>query len=531
MLDSQPVTPVKADRFENLLVGYSPALKTLLVDGFRNGFRISYIGELSSFESPNLQSALQNPEIVSAKLMKEIDAGRVVGPFKAPPFPNFRTSPIGIVPKKAPNEFRLIHHLSYPKGSSVNDSIPDECSSVHYATISDAIHILKQLGAGCFLAKTDIKSAFRIIPVHQLEYPLLGIKWANEYYFDRCLAMGLKSSCAIFEKFSSSLEWLAMQHLHVSAVLHILDDFLFIAPSKVKCSEDLHKFLDMCNFLGVPIAQDKTVGPHTTLQFAGIELDSVRQEARLPLDKLTRCRTLLHHFHKKRSVTLRELQSLIGLLNFCCSVVIPGRAFLRRLIDLTSGLTRPYHHIRLNRESKHDIRMWLTFLDNFNGRAFFLSDRWENSSTLDLYTDAAASKGYGAVFGRHWFGGAFPDAWHSFNITFLELYPIVLAVHIWGSSMTNRCVLFFTDNAALVDIINKQTSKHKLVMVLLRDLVLSCLRYNILFRARHVPGLQNSQADYISRFQVESFKEIAPQADELPTPVPANLLPESWSLI
>ena len=161
--------------------------------------------------------------------------------------------------------------------------------------------------------------------------------------------MGLKSSCAIFDKFSSSLEWLAMQHLHASAVLHILDDFFFIAPSRAKCSEDLYMFLDMCNFLGVPIAQDKTVGPNTTLQFAGIELDSVRQEARLPLDKLTKCRALLNYFHRKRSVTLRELQSLIGLLNFCCSVVIPGRAFLPRLIDLTTGLTSPYYHIRLNR--------------------------------------------------------------------------------------------------------------------------------------------------------------------------------------
>ena len=111
VMGSQPVTPVKVDRYENLLVGYSPALKTLLVDGFRNGFRIYYIGEFSSFESPNLQSARQSPDIVSAKLKREIEAGRVVGPFKAPPFSNFRTSPIGIVPKKASNEFRLIHHL------------------------------------------------------------------------------------------------------------------------------------------------------------------------------------------------------------------------------------------------------------------------------------------------------------------------------------------------------------------------------------------------------------------------------------
>ena len=408
VLHSQPVMPVKVDQLESLLAGYSLPLKTFLVDGFRSGFRISYIGEYSQFESPNLQSALHSPDVALAKLKKEIDAGRVVGPFNAPPFPIFRTSPIGMIPKKTPNEFRLIHHLSYPKGSSVNDFIPDESSSMRYATINDAILILKTLGKGCFMAKTDIKSAFHIIPIHLLEYPLLGIKWDNKYYFDRCLAMGLKSSCALFEKFSASLEWLATQHLHVSAVIHILDDLLFIAPTKDKCSTDLHNFLAMCKFLGVPIANEKTVGPNTTLQFAGIELDSVRQEARLPLEKLTKSRTLLHHYYRKRSVTLRELQSLIGLLNFCCSVVVPGRAFLRRLIDLTSGLSRPHHRIRLNREAKQDIRMWFTFLDNFNGRAFFLSDRWDNSFRLDLYTDAAASKGYGAIFGKHWFGSPFP---------------------------------------------------------------------------------------------------------------------------
>ena len=237
MLGSQPVTPVKMDRLESLLAGYSLPLKTFLVDGFRSGFRISYIGEYSHFESPNLQSALHSPDVAFAKLKKEIDAGRVVGPFNAPPFPILRTSPIGIIPKKTPNEFRLIHHLSYPKGSSVNDFIPDESSSVRYATINDAILILKTLGKGCFMAKTDIKSAFRIIPVHPLEYPLLGIKWENEYYFDRCLAMGLKSSCALFEKFSSSLEWLATQHLHVSAVIHILDDFLLLRLPKINAAQ------------------------------------------------------------------------------------------------------------------------------------------------------------------------------------------------------------------------------------------------------------------------------------------------------
>ena len=105
--------------------------------------------------------------------------------------------------------------------------------------------------------------------------------------------MRLKSSCAIFEKFSTSLEWQAVHHLKVSAVLHILDDFLFIAHSHHKCKADLCNFFSMCDFLGKPIAHEKTLGPVTTLQVAGIELDSVRQEARLPSEKIHKLSTNL----------------------------------------------------------------------------------------------------------------------------------------------------------------------------------------------------------------------------------------------
>ena len=91
--------------------------------------------------------------------------------------------------------------------------------------------------------------------------------------------------------------------------------------------------------------------------------------------------------------------------------------------------------------------------------------------------------------------------------------------------------MFVTDNGALVSIINQQTSKHKLVKILIRDLVLISLHYNIIFRAQHIPGLNNTRADCLSRLQIERFKELSPQADDLPTVVPENLLPRSWSLI
>ena len=70
-------------------------------------------------------------------------------------------------------------------------------------------------------------------------------------------------------------------------------------------------------------------------------------------------------------MTLKETQSLIGLLNFACSVAVPGRAFLRRLIDLTKGVTLPHYRIRLTKSVQADLRLWQTFFDEFNGRSFF----------------------------------------------------------------------------------------------------------------------------------------------------------------
>ena len=72
-------------------------------------------------------------------------------------------------------------------------------------------------------------------------------------------------------------EWIAINLLGASSVLHMLDDFLFIAESSEKCQLDLNNFLNKCQFLGVPIAEEKTVGPNMVLQFAGITLDSVLQ--------------------------------------------------------------------------------------------------------------------------------------------------------------------------------------------------------------------------------------------------------------
>ena len=60
----------------------------------------------------------------------------------------------------------------------MNDFIPDQFSSVQYASIGDVIALIKSLGRACYMAKIDI-TAFRII--HPDDYHLLGMTWINSY--------------------------------------------------------------------------------------------------------------------------------------------------------------------------------------------------------------------------------------------------------------------------------------------------------------------------------------------------------------
>lgn len=143
--------------------------------------------------------------------------------------------------------------------------------------------------------------------------------------------------------------------------------------------------------------------------------------------------------------------------------------------------------------------------------------------------NASGALGFGAIFGSHWCYGKWPPGWEHKNIAILEFYPIVLSLHLWGEAMCNQCILFFTDNESLVHVINKQSCKDKSLMVFVRKLVSTCLHYNILFKAKHIPGVYNKLADALSRLQVHTFQQLTPAyMDPFPTEVPQHLQPQSW---
>ena len=167
-------------------------------------------------------------------------------------------------------------------------------------------------------------------------------------------------------------------------------------------------------------------------------------------------------------------------------MVPPSRAFLRRLIELTIGLSKPHYYRRLNKEARSDIQAWLIFVESFNGKCLCLSDRWETSEQLNLNTDAS-NIGFGGLFRKHWFAIKWPTDWLKYHITIREFLPIIVAIQLWGNALSNKYVTFFTDNSGVVHIINKQSYKDPTIMKLVRKFVVFTLQFNILFNAVHIP--------------------------------------------
>ena len=113
---------------------------------------------------------------------------------------------------------------------------------------------------------------------------------------------------------------------------------------------------------------------------------------------------------------------------------------------------------------------------------------------------------------------------HFACLFYKELFPVVVAAHLWGSLWSKKHMLFLSDNEAVVAILSARTPKVPVIMHLLRDLLLSAARWGFSFSAAHVPGVDNKVVDAISRFHWQEFRRLAPEAQAAPCTVRRLLL-------
>ena len=197
----------------------------------------------------------------------------------------------------------------------------ETCVPLPYTSVDVAAQHILELGKVTLLAKLDIQSAYRHIPVHPFDRHFLGIRWQGKVYLYHALPFGLRSAPKIFSAVADALLWI-MLNRGVCSSIHYLDDYLFFGrPDGMQCDRDLTIALNTCSELGFPVALawHKLEGQSTRIQFLGLELDSDHGLIKLSVGKLCRIQAQVRRWLSRRSCTKRELLSLIGFLHHTAS--------------------------------------------------------------------------------------------------------------------------------------------------------------------------------------------------------------------
>ena len=471
--------------------------RVFLLSGIEFGFRISDLSvedcaSVKMVSCRNHSSAIFYGDKVEIELIRQIQSGCYVMASEPP----LIVSPLGAIPKEGSDDVRIIHDGSIPQGEAMNDYC--DKTSVCYETLDQASKLAKP---NWFMAKVDLKSAYRSVPIHPADYCLSGLQWDFQgekescYLFDTRLPFGSRLAPGIFHRITQSVK----RHMVRLGFVHIvvyLDDFLVLAETYAECLKAQHALISLLGSLGFCVSWHKVLGPSQKLPFLGIVINTCQCTLSLDSKKVCVLEDRLRAFSGKVRSSKRQLQALAGLLNWACSAVRGGRFFLRRVINAINCLKLANHKCRLSFQFKKDILWWLSYLRSFNGVVYY-----RECAKLVVHTDAS-QVGAGMFHAGDWhytnWSVDYPSMVDS-HINNKEVMAVMIAADKWAPSWKNCDVTVLTDSIVAKSVINKGTCRNTQVMSALRHFFWLSVKYNFRLKAIHMPGKLNQLPDAISR--------------------------------
>ena len=431
--------------------------------------------------------------LVEQTILAEIQEGNDI----ATPTPPTVASALGANPKKDSSEIRLIHDCSRPHGQAFSDYI--SIDSFKHQSLDAALALLRP---NFFMAKIDLRHAYRSVPIHPWNYKATGCKWqfsgsdSFTYFYDARLPFGARAAPIIFHRLTRAVRRMMAKRGFHNVVVY-LDDFLVICRTAAECHAAYDTLLQLLTNLGFQISMHKLVPPTQRLVFPGVQLDTLLCQMSLPQPKLRELQTSVSHFSTKLRANKKQLNQLAGKLNWACRVVFGGRTFLRLILVTMNSLTSSSAKCRLSEAFHLDIQWWKDFLAQFNGTRIFL----DTLPVVDVHTEAC-SVAAGAFFKGDWFYHNFrldSPAHALLHINHKETLAIILAAKRWHQAWSNKHVVIHSGNEAAVHIVNKGSTDNPVIMAEPRALFWLSATFNFRITAQHIKGTLNTVADAISR--------------------------------
>ena len=451
----------------------------------------------------NHASAENYPEDINTYIQKELSRGAVCGAFDEIPFlftSRIGVSPLSTRPKKDSVEHRIIMDLSWPPGRSVNNGIAkDQFMGFHaklsFPTIDAIVRRVVELGdqEPVYLFKVDLSAYFRQLPLDPGDYSLLCFVWNGKIYFDIVSPMGLHSA-PYFAQCTSN----AIRHMHNVMgyfLFNYIDDLIGIERnSKIEDSFDtLQRTL---RDIGLKQSESKRVQPTQVLNCVGTLVYAKEGTLSILPDRKEELLGEISELKCKKSCSIKDLQRLIGKLQFVCTVVRLGRLFMSCMLELLCNTTGD--RIRISGEFAKDLEWWEKYLPGFKGTSILWM--YQVCTPDKIAASDACLSGMGSVADNEYCKAEFPLKCVSVNIAHLELLAIVVMCKIWIKKFAGKAVTFNCDNEAVVQVVNTGRAHDSRLLELMRELVFVAAGH-FEFRATHLMGKLNKLPDLLSRWK------------------------------
>ena len=301
---------------------------------------------------------------------------------------------------------------------------------------------------GDFMTNIDLKDAYLSVPVHETSRKFLRFLWKGTCYQFKALPFGLCSAPRIFTKVLKPVA--AFLRRKAIRVLIYLDDFLLLAVSVEEAVKNTQLVVSLLQSLGFTINLKKSLLiPTQAITFLGFQIDSTCMMLSLPAEKTDKildcCRRLL----VSQSITLRNLASLMGLLESSRPAILRAPLHFRHLqSDLIRGLKMNQESydafIALSPSARVELAWWLKHTLNANGRPVHLPP-----PDIIITTDAS-KKGWGAAHQSFQTNGRWSQKESLQHINYLELKASFLALKTFLKGKSHVTVSLQLDNTTAI---------------------------------------------------------------------------------
>jgi hypothetical protein len=227
-------------------------------------------------------------------------------------------------------------------------------------------------------------------------------------------------------------------------------------------------------------------------------------------ERLLELRGLIEIWLLKKSATVKEIQSLLGKLNFVGACVKPGRIFVNRLINWLRSLDKSNKSksFNIDIEVKKDIQWWYKFLPLYNGVSLMSLGEW--STPDSIFSSDACLEGCGGFWGGNYFHALFPPdiLQKKLHIGALEMLSLVICLKLWGTHLSKMRIVVLCDNMSVCIAVNTGKTRCVFLQKCLREICFIAATNEFEIRAEHLLSSDNRIADHLSRWHKHPSHEI-----------------------